>query len=188
LASKFILLNLKHRVRAELTTRELTAFAERLQQDGTTKNPDPLVKFLSSPKFEEHFDKTPGELTLSSPWITYRLKLLPEKDPATVEQYHEFSDGYKLLNSILSPGSLPPFGRLMVNDALAKHQSMASQVEMTFFPPGKGTNRQQITVRSTHNVVPLLTSTDLELVAKSREYLNSFKLVNFEQYRKIEQQ
>ena len=184
--SKFILLNLKHRSRAELTTGEVAAFTDRLQQDGTTKNTDPLVKFLSSPKFEEHFDEAAGELTLFSPLVSYRLTLLPESNPATVEEYHGFSDGYALLNAMLTPGSRPPFGRLLVNAALAKRQSMASQVILTF-TQGKATNRQQITIRSTHSVVRTLASADLELVAKTREYLGGFKLVSFDQYLKIEQ-
>ena len=186
LASKFILLNLKHRTRAELTTGEVTAFIEQLQHDGVSKNPDPLVKFLSSPRFEERFDEAAGELTLSSPLVSYRLRLLPESDQATVEQYHEFSDGYVQLNAMLAPGSRPPFGRLVLNAALAKRQAMASQVELTF-TQGKASNRQQVTIRSTHSVVRPLVSADLELVAKTRESLGSFKLVSFEQYRKIEQ-
>jgi hypothetical protein len=197
LVSKFTLLNLQHRAKAELTIGELTAFIKqlqydgvsnikKLQPDGVSKTPDPLVKFLSSPRFEERFDESAGELTLSSPLISYRLRLLPESDPTIVEQYHEFSDGYAQLNAMLSPGSRPPFGRLMVNAALAKRQSMASQVVLTF-TQGKEANRQQITVRSTHGVVRPLTSADLQAVAKTREDMGSFKLISFEQYRKIGQ-
>jgi hypothetical protein len=103
-----------------------------------------------------------------------------------VEQYHEFSDGYALLNALLNPGSRPPFGRLVVNASLAKHQSMASQVVLTF-TQGKASNRKQITIHSTHDVILPLTPADLELVAKTREYLNSFQLVSFDQYRKFEE-
>ena len=87
------------------------------------KSKDPLVKLLAEPKFQERSDEAADELTLNSPWVSYRLTLAHEASPSVVEQYHEFCDWYARLNALLTPGSLPPFGRLVVDAALAKRQA-----------------------------------------------------------------
>ena len=182
-AGRFVLLNLKSRTRTELTTGEVAAFTDRLQQLAV-KSSDPLVKFLAAPKFQERFDETTGKLTLSSPLVSYRLTLAPEKNQAVVEQYHEFSDWYARLNALLTTGSRPPFGRLVVNAALAKHKATASQVILTL-SSGKASKRQQTTIRSEHRVVRPLTPADLDRVRQTREFMAGFKPVSFEQYRKL---
>jgi hypothetical protein len=182
-AGRFTLLNLKSRTRAELTTDELAAFTDRLQQV-YARSSDPLVKFLAAPNFQQRFDEATRELSLSSESVSYRLLLAREEEQATVEAYHEFSDWYARLNALLAPGSQPPFARLLVNAALAQRKAMPSQVTLTLVP-GKS-NRQPITVHSTHRVVRPLTAADLDRMAKTRESMVGFKSLSFEQYRKLE--
>jgi len=181
-AGRFSLLNLSHRKRTELTTDEVAAFIDRLQPVAA-KSEDPLVAFLAAPKFQERSDQ-PGELTLSSPWITYRLVLSGETSPSVVEQYHDFCDWYARLNALLVPGSQPPFGRLLVDAAMAQRRAIASQVVLTRHT-GKG-SQPPTTVRSQHRLVCPLEAADLERVARAREFMDKFKLVSFDQYRKIE--
>jgi hypothetical protein len=182
-ANRFILLNLKARTRAELTTAEIGAFTDRLQEV-TAQKSDPLAKFLAAPKFQEHFNEATGELSLTSPWVTYRLTLGPAEDPAAIQQYHEFSDWYARLNALLVPGSRPPFARLVVNAALAQRNATPSQVVLTL--AAAKSDRQPITIHSTHRIVRPLPSADLDRVAKTRESMARFKLVGFDQYRKQE--
>jgi hypothetical protein len=178
-AGQFILLNLTHRVRAELSTGEVAAIIEQLRP-GAARSKDPLVRFLAEPKFQEQ--STPsGELVLSSPLISYRLALRREADEAVVEQYHQFCDGYARLNALL--GSAPPFGRLVVNAAIAQRRAIASQVVLTILRTGPGP-KGQTTIRSEHRLVRPLESADLQQVAESRQYMDSFKRVGFDQYRK----
>jgi hypothetical protein len=160
----------------------VAAFIDRLQPVAA-KSKDPLVAFLAAPKFQERSDQ-PGELILSSPWITYRLVLAGETGPGVVEQYHDFCDWYARLNALLVPGSPPPFGRLMVNAAMAQRRAIASQVVLTLHP-SQG-SRQPTTIRSEHKLVSPLAAADLERVARAREFMENFKLVSFDQYRKIE--
>jgi len=180
-AKRFVLLNMTNRTRAELSIREVTAFIKRLQPLAA-KSADPVVKFLADPKFEERFDQAAGELTLSSPLVSYRLLLATGDSKVAAEQYREFSDWYARLNSLLSPGSRPPFGRLAVNAAIAKRRAIASQVVLTL-SSGKPGRRPTI-MRSTHHVVRPLTTADLEQVARTRKSMVDFKLVDFEKYRK----
>jgi hypothetical protein len=179
---RFVLLNLSHRMRTELTTSEVAAFIDRLQPVAA-KSKDPLVAFLAAPKFQERSDQ-PGELTLASPWITYRLVLSGESSPSVVEQYRDFCDWYARLNALLVPGSQPPFGRLVVDAAMAQRRAIASQVVLTLHT-GKG-SRQPTTIRSEHRLVIPLEAADLERVARARKFMENFKLVSFDQYQKVE--
>lgn len=181
--SRFTLLNMKSRTRAELTTAEVGVFTDHLQQLAA-RSSDPLARFLAAPKFQESFNEATGELLLSSSLATYRLTLRPVEDPAIVEQYHEFCDWYARLNALLKPRSSPPFARLVVNAALAQRGATASQVTLTL-AAGKG-NQQSITIRSTHHITRPLPPADLDRIAKTRESMARFKLVGFDQYRKAE--
>ena len=180
-AGRFVLLNLTHRTRSELSTGFVVAFTDRLQQLAA-KSPDPLTKFFAKPNLTERFDETAGELTLSSQWRTYRLLLSAEASPPVVEQYHESCDWYARLNTMLNPGSPPPFVRLVVNAALAKRHAIASQVVLTD-TSGKAP-KQPTTIRSLHRVVRPLDPADLKLVAETRQFVESFTPVSFDQYRK----
>jgi hypothetical protein len=185
-------------VRAELTTGQVAAVIEQLRP-AAARSKDPLVRFLAEPKFQEqepgavfrgplrqivpndHPGASPsGELILSSPLITYRLTLTRVADDGVVEQYHEFCDGYARLNALL--GSPPPFGRLVVNAAMAERHAIASQVVLTVHT-GPG-SKAQTTIRTEHRLVRPLEAADQQQVAQTREYMGSFKRIGFEPYRK----
>jgi hypothetical protein len=175
---RFVLLNLKLRTRSELPLKQLVALVDGMQIR-LAKSKDPLTKFLARPEFQPSGDDASDELVLSSPLVTYRLTLAPEGDPSVVEQYHEFCDNYARLNAVL--GGRPPFGRLIVDAALAQRKSTASKVELTIIA---GKEKQPTTIRSEHRVVRPLETADLDRVAKARELMDQFKLVGFDQYRK----
>jgi hypothetical protein len=147
------------------------------------KKPDALIQFMAAPKFEENFDESSGKLTLSSPLVTYTLVLSPGHNEGPAGQYRDFSDWYARLNLLLTPGALPPFARLAVNEAVAKRKAIASQVTLTIKSPKSG-KRQMI--RSTHRVVRPLTAADLEQVSRIKKAMTDFKPVEFEKYRKGE--
>ncbi len=183
-AGRFVLLNRTHRKRTELSTADVTMFVTQLRPKAV-ESKDPVVKFLAKPEFQENLDESTGELSMSSRLVSYRLKLAPESNVGLVEQYRDFCDWYARLNTLLVPGSRPPFGRLAVNAALASHQAMASQVVLSI-TTGKESKPQQAMIRSEHRVVRPLTPADMEQVTQTREFLTSFKLVDFKHYRKIE--
>lgn len=122
-------------------------------------------------------------MTLGSPLVTYKLVLSTAESEAAAGQYRDFSDWYARLNTLLTPGALPPFGRLAVNAAVAKRKAIASQVTLTISSAKSG--RRQ-TVRSTHQIVHQLAPTDLDRVAQIRKAMTDFKPVSFEKYRKSE--
>jgi hypothetical protein len=177
---QFVLLNPTRRVRAELSTGEVNSIIERLRP-GALQSKAPLLRFLAEPKFQEQSNQ-PGELILSSPLITYRLTLKQVTDQGIVEQYHEFCDWYARLNALL--GSSPPFGRLVVNAAVARQHAIATQVLLTI-QAGMGA-KPRTTIRSEHRLASPLEPADLQRVAQAREFMGSFKLMSFDQYRKTE--
>ncbi len=183
IAGRITLLNPAHQKRAELTSTEVAAFADRLQRAAAKSN-RPWVKFLAEPKFGEQFDESAGELTLSSPWVSYRLALSHDASPSIVEQYHDFSDWLARLNALLIPGSSPPFARLIVNAALAQRQAMAVRVVKTDTPDPAAP--QPTVIRSEHRLVRPLAPADLERAAQARESIGRFALMGFDQYRKLE--
>jgi hypothetical protein len=184
IAGRFVLLNLTRKTRTELTTNEVAAFVDRLQPLAA-KSPDPLVKFLAAPKFQEQADEKAGELSLSSRLVNYRISLSREASPEMVAEYRGFCDWYARLNALLVPGSRPPFGRLVVNAALAQRQATASQVSLTM-SSGKGPNQQRTTIRSEHHFVQPLTQADLDQVTQTGNFMTSFKPVSFDEYRKVD--
>ncbi len=175
---RFVLLNTSLRTRAELKTNEVAAFTDRIQPLAL-KSPDPVVKFLAAPKFEEQSNEALGEFTLSSQWLSYRVKYSPEIHQSVVEQYHDFSDWYARLNMLLVPGSRPPFARLVLNAALASRKALPSEVTLSLTSRGQTT-----TVRSLHHVSRPLTDKDNARVAEASAAMVKFKPVSFEQYRK----
>ena len=179
---RFVLLKPSQRMRAELTTDEITTVVGRMQPLAAM-NENPVVRFLAEPKFQEQFNESAGELTLSSPLLSYRLLLAREPNRNVVQQYHEFCDWCARLDALLSPRVGPPFGRLVVNAAIAKRQAIASEVFLTV-ATGKAADQQRVTIRSQHHVTSPLNAADLERVEQSRKAMGNLKLVSFDEYRK----
>jgi hypothetical protein len=179
---QFTLLNTKHRVRAELTTEQVTSFVAELQQVAVTCK-DPIASFLAAPSFEQSYDEKTGQLTFSSPWVSYQVTPVPQPDSAA-EQYRQFTDWYARLNALLIPGSRPPNGRIAVNAVMAEQQAIPSQVLLKLTLPKD--SRRPSTIRSEHKLSRSLLPADLDRVKEAQQSMASFKLVSFQQYRKLD--
>ena len=182
---RFFLLDMNRRLVAELNTKEVADFCERLQHYAAAE-PNPAISAFANPQFKERVDfaKTGSKLTLSSPWITYQVRLATPKSPIMVAQYREFSDWYARLNTVLNPGSRPPLARLMLNEAIARQRALPCEVELTLATVQNGVTTHS-TNRSRHELVLQLTKADLERVAAAQHGLKTFKPVRFEEYRQI---
>jgi hypothetical protein len=181
-AGRFVLLDLKRKLRAELPLKQLDNTMEALRKE-LEKSKVGMLRFLAEPKFEETSDEQTNEVTLESPWLTYRVTFRREPNQAVVAQYCDFCDVYMRLNAALRPGSLPPFGRLVLNEAVAKRHAIPARVFLTLYT-GKGVERRQTTMHSEHKFVIPLNSSDLERVKETRKLMEGFKLVTFEKYAK----
>ena len=175
---RFILLDIGRHVRSEISIDDVQAFVDRVKQR-LSGHPNPNVKWLADPSFEESFDRESSELTLKSPSITYQARV-QTADPAVAAQYREFSDWYAKFNLALNPKSRPPFPRMMLNEAIQRHQGVAKEVHLPR-PWARRTRRSRSP--AVINWPWQLDSADMNRVAEAREYLRSFQSVSFREYR-----
>ncbi len=175
---RFILLDVGRRLRSEISIDNVKTFVARAKHS-LRGHANPNVKWLADPSFEESFDRETVELTLKSTPITYRVQLQAAAADVAL-QYHEFSDCYAQLNHVLSPTkSWPPFPRMMVNDAIERHQAVAKEVHLTVV-----LNPHDVPTRiaSHHQLTVQLDAGDLKRLAEAREYMAKFRTVSLPEY------
>jgi hypothetical protein len=183
-ARRFVLLDAGRRLTAEVSIEKVTTFND-WQKAWATNQPNRVLQFFGQPRFEESFSKAAGELTLSSPWAIYKIKLAAA-GKGVAEQYREFCDWYARLNAVLSPRSRPPFARLAVNEAVIRHGAIPRQIELTLVAKNGAVSHQTV-IRSQHKLVEPLAKADLERIAAVQRDIKAFKPISFGQYCKREQ-
>ena len=177
---RFVLLDTTRRVQTEIGADKVTGFIEGLKRWAVTQS-DPFLQFLADPKFEEEFDETAGQLTCTSPWMTYRLTTIEAGNAALARQYREFSDWHCQLNALLTPGARPPFARMSVNAALEKRRRFPNETQLTV-RTRKGIPPKKVVIRSEHQLVRRLVESDRDRVAQTDQFMAIFKPVTFEEY------
>ena len=175
---RFLLLDLGRHVRSEISTEYVQEFVNRAQRR-LSGDPDPNVRWLAEPSFEETFNHENSQLTLRSSSITYQVRL-QTTDAAVAAQYREFSDWYAKFNHVFNPKSRPPFPRMMLNAAIARRQGIAKEVHLTTTLSAKAA---PVKVGSRHQLVMELDTVDKNRVAEVRDYLGTFPTVSLTEYR-----
>ncbi len=176
---RFILLDVSRHRQSEVSIDNVRAFVNRVKQR-LSGHPNPNVKWLADPAFDESFNAETSELTLKSASITYRVQM-QTTDPAVAAQYHEFSDWYAQFNHVLNPTkSWPPFPRMMLNEAIDRYKGIAKEVHLTASLNPKAA---PVKITSRHQLAANLDADDMQRVAKVREDLRSFTSVSFQEYR-----
>jgi hypothetical protein len=176
---RFVVLDNVRRVKVELNTDEVEAFSQRIRHEAQTRN-IPLLSFLADPTFEEDFDGSSGELKMTSTWMMYRVKSVQPKLPTVEAQYLEYSDWQVKLNTLLRPGSLPPFPRLMLNAALDKHGRIPAEVELTRY--GQHPVKRHVTIRAEHRWQWRLLESDLNRLEEANTNLVTYASVSLPEY------
>ncbi len=176
---RFVVLDNTRRVKLELNTDEVDAFSQRIRHEAQLRNIS-LLSFLADPSFEENFNASSGELKLTSEWMMYRVKTIRPKLPAVDVQYLEYSDWQVKLNTLLRPGSLPPFPRLLLNEALEKHGRVPTEVELTRY--GQHPVKRHITIRAEHRWQWRLLESDLKRLEEANNHLVTYASVSLPEY------
>jgi len=176
---RFVLLDITRHVQSQISIDDVQAVVNRVKQR-LAGHPNPNSRWLVNPSFEESFDSGSSELTLKSPSITYQAEV-QATDPVVAAQYHEFSDWYTQFNLALNPSSRPPFPRMMLNEAIERHQAVAKEVRLT---ATLGSKDAPIKITSRHQLATQLDSADSSRVAEAREYQRTFQSVSLGEYRK----
>ena len=169
---RFILLDPARELKAEVKTDDVMVFAKKLR-DLAAKNSSAFMKFAAEPDFETKFAQD-GALTLSSRYLTYRLKTEPAPTPEAADQYHDFSNWYARFNAMTNPGSTPPFPRLVVNAELASRGLVPTEVHLTISNQS-GLGNRGATMRTEHHVSWRLLESDVAKIAETANQLAAFK-------------
>jgi hypothetical protein len=178
---RFILLDPERKLRTEIKTEEVARFMSELEQYANTHG-NAFVKGMIDPKFQADMNAKSGELLLVSDALTYRLGTIKPESPEVVQQYREFSDWYARLNAMTTPGVIPPFARLVVNEELAGRGLIPERVQLTI-PPRVSTVGREIMLRSEHHVTWRLIPKDFDDIAVTAQQLVTFSEVSFAEYR-----
>jgi hypothetical protein len=179
---RFVLLDRKRQIKTELTTGRVADFTKRLRKWAQGQS-DPFLKFLADPQFDEQFDEATGQLSFASPWMTYRLVTVEADSRDISRRYREFSDWYCQLNALLTPGTRPPFARLIVNAALERRQRFPREVHLSLRPK-KGPLAKRSTARSEHLLVRQLVESDLGRIAQTDQFMATYTAVDFAEYQR----
>lgn len=166
---RFIVLDPVRKLKAEIKITDVRKLIESLHELAA-KSSFAAMRFAADPEFDVEFTEE-GELTLSSPHVTYKLKTEPAATPEAARQYHEFSDWYARFNTMANRGSGPPFPRLVVNAELAKRGLVPLEVQR---------NTRSGSARAEHNVSWRLLDSDHRKIAETANQLATFKEVDFE--------
>jgi hypothetical protein len=177
---RFVLLDTARRVKTEVKLDKVAALSEHVKTWALHQT-DPLLSFLASPKLDQRYQAETGTLVLSSPLVTYEVATTAAGCEAVSTQYREFSDWYCQLNTLLNPGSRPPFARMVVSEALDSRQLFPREVRLTL-QLGSGLLPKRITIRSQHRLVGRLVESDRDRVAQTGQYLAIFPSVPFDEY------
>jgi hypothetical protein len=179
---RFVLLDPTRQIKTELTSDAVGVFAERLRQ-WSQRQDDPFLEFMASPEFDGSYERETGQLTFTSPWVTYRLETIDSPNAETSRQYREFCDWHCRLNTLLTPGARPPFARMVVNETLERLGRFPREVHLTW-KPKHGLLSRSKTARSKHLLVRQLVESDRRRIAQSDMLMATFTAVRFVEYQR----
>ena len=168
---RFILLDPVRKLKAEVKMDEVLLFASKLQAEAAAESSNAFSRFAVDPEFEVDFTQD-GQLTLSSPHMTYQLKTMPANTPEAATQYREFSDWYGRFNTMSNPGSTPPFARMAVNAELARRGLVATEVQLAI--PAQSGIKKAASLRSEHHVSWRLLPRDVKKIEATANQLTTF--------------
>ena len=142
-----------------------------------TKEMTPIVRFASTPKFQQRRDTQAQRLYLNHELMSYSAKLTTAPEQAVADQYRAFTDWAARLNTI-SPG-LPPAAQLKLNLAVADRGAIPLSVRRTT-PGARGCVHDVV---SRHSYTWELSDNDRDQLAVFDDWAKSFQFVDFNSYR-----
>jgi hypothetical protein len=174
---RFILLDRDREIRTEITTDRIATVMTKLR-DWASKQDDTYLKFAADPRFEETFNESTGELILQSPLQTYSLTTTPIEKSSAQTQLQDFLNWYTKLNALVNGGP-PPFPRLAVNTALARHACVPLEVRLT-------NSGDKPALRSEHLIAWRLSKQDRQRIDQAMNDVAKYKDVSNEEFHKAE--
>lgn len=175
---RFLILDPGRKLRTEVKVAEVSKLMDKLR-DYAKSSTDGFMTFLADPQFDEKYDATIGVLHMTSPWMEYKLTTLDAPSAQVAEQYCQFSDWYAKLNTMTTPGKIPPFARMVVNASLKKYKQVPSDVVLTLHL------KDEVTLTSDHKVHWRLLEDDMQKIRQVDDHLARFKSVPYQEYYRV---
>ena len=170
-----VLLDTRRKLKTTITTSQLMAFTAAIKSGPTPADRSRLL----APQFQEKYDSTNQVLTLSDVQLTYRVEAIKPRHPDCARRFQLFADWYARLNAT-RVGNPPPFGRIELNQSLAKRGLIPAQIDRTVGPAASPDRQQKM--RSRHLTNWQLTDTDRKRVHRAEEYCKHFQEVTADRY------
>ena len=178
--SRFLLLDPNRKIRTEVKVSDVVAFMQRLRS-WAREEQDPFMNFLADPKFDQKEDQQNHLITLTSPYMSYKLFSITAPNDEVARQENKFSDWYAQLSTMATVGKMPPFPRMMVNSLLKQHRAIPTEVKLTLHL------KEEVSLQSDHKVNWRLLEDDLQMIRRVDGYMAQFKAVPFEEYLRVEE-
>lgn len=175
---RIVLLDNQRKVRADLTTNDVIGFCEQLRMKAERASSEAL-QFYAKPEFTEKLDAETQEVVLHSAYMEYRAKTIAPPTAAVLKSYEDYALWQARLNAAINPGAPPPTARQKLNDALARRQTLPSEVSLkrTSIIPGFGK-----TLRAEHLYTWRLDDPDRRRIAQADERMATYKPVPLAEY------
>lgn len=176
---RFVVLDVTRKVKVVISGDEITKFAEKLRDEARARQVELLV-FLANPKFDESYNEATGELSLSAPWMAYKVQTVEPKHPDAARRYADFCDRQAQLSALLRPGSLPPFARLALNEALETRGRLPTEVQLTRYAQQR--SARPLSIRAEHRLQWRLLDSDRQRIDEADRHLATFTEVSLADY------
>ena len=173
-----VLVDTQRKMKTSISTSQLMAFmaAVKSQPQSSAKN------HLLAPQFQEKYEATQQVVTLTDVHLTYRAKGIKPKHPEFAQRFQLFADWYARLNATRL-GNPPPFGRIKLNQSLARHGLIPAEIERTVVVNATADRTQKM--RSRHLTNWQLTETDRKRIEQAETCLENYPEVPPNRYWQI---
>jgi len=149
---------------------ETKTYLDQLKSSGdpSWRDAEELLSFHLDPDFTEHFDVDQNRLELVSPLLRYTVDCVEPPTTEIMNAYLTYADWIVRLNFVLSPHSLPPNCRLMLNESLRQQQKFPVRVELETRGSDSVLHR-----RAEHRIGRQLDELDRSLISRWERLLKS---------------
>jgi len=175
---KFILLDVRRKLRLELDTLQLLRIVDGMRKELES---NPQTVHLASQDFQETFQAGKQQIVVANDFVSYSAIGQRPSDATLLPRYHDFLDQFTRLSST-NPNSFPPFARIRLNQSIKKYGLVPTVVSRSI----KGNSgNPPITASTRHQLVASLSNRDRELVESAKQYWTQFSRVDLAKYRGI---
>ncbi len=174
-----VLVDRGRKMKTSISTSQLMAFMASVKSQPQSSA---ATNHLLAPKFQETYEADEQVLTLTDVKLTYRAKGIKPKHPEFAQRFQLFADWYARLNATRF-GNPPPFGRIELNQSLAKHGLIPAEIERTVVVNATADGTQKM--RSRHLTNWQLTETDRKRIEQAETCLENYPEVPPERYWQI---